>query len=150
MDQQCKGRFPDRHVHDTRSSGRAACRRSVSISRSTDGSSRSLSSVRSDMSAGHTPNAFENNPMDALAGIRIFPARWLGFGAGVRYHVNEQERTVSTQTRRSRQAISSNCCRVAGRMYSCNHHEYIYGPASGIRAFRRPARIYPAGFCGTT
>jgi hypothetical protein len=40
---------------------------------------------------GRTPNAFENHPMDALAGIRIFPARWFGFGAAYRYHVNEQD-----------------------------------------------------------
>jgi len=40
---------------------------------------------------GRTPNAFENHPMDAIAGIRIFPARWFGFGAAYRYHVNEQD-----------------------------------------------------------
>src|SRR4029077_4170456 len=40
---------------------------------------------------GRTPNAFENHPMDALAGVRIFPARWFGFGAAYRYHVNEQD-----------------------------------------------------------
>jgi hypothetical protein len=41
--------------------------------------------------AGRTPNAFENHPLDAIAGIRIFPARWFGFGAAYRYHVNEQD-----------------------------------------------------------
>jgi hypothetical protein len=40
---------------------------------------------------GRTPNAFENDPIDALAGIRIFPARWFGFGAAYRYHANEQD-----------------------------------------------------------
>jgi hypothetical protein len=40
---------------------------------------------------GRTPNAFENHPLDAIAGIRIFPARWFGFGAAYRYHVNEQD-----------------------------------------------------------
>lgn len=40
---------------------------------------------------GRTPNAFENNPMDALAGLRIFPARWFGFGFAYRYHANEQD-----------------------------------------------------------
>ncbi|HVF30450.1 MAG TPA: hypothetical protein VNA22_05740 [Pyrinomonadaceae bacterium] len=39
---------------------------------------------------GRTPNAFENNPTDALAGFRIFPARWFGFGLAYRYHANEQ------------------------------------------------------------
>lgn len=41
---------------------------------------------------GRTPNAFENNPVDALAGFRIFPARWFGFGFAYRYHANEQDR----------------------------------------------------------
>jgi hypothetical protein len=40
---------------------------------------------------GRTPNAFENDPLDALAGFRIFPARWFGFGFAYRYHANEQD-----------------------------------------------------------
>ena len=38
-----------------------------------------------------TPNAFENDPIDALAGLRIFPTRWLGFGFAYRWHANEQD-----------------------------------------------------------
>jgi hypothetical protein len=41
---------------------------------------------------GRTPNAFENNPLDGLAGFRVFPARWLGFGFAYRYHFNQQDR----------------------------------------------------------
>ena len=41
---------------------------------------------------GRTPNAFENNPMDGIAGVRIFPARWFGFGFAYRYHFNQQDR----------------------------------------------------------
>jgi hypothetical protein len=41
---------------------------------------------------GRTPNAFENSPVDALAGIKIYPRRWFGFGAAYRYHVNQQDR----------------------------------------------------------
>jgi len=55
--------------------------------------------------AGRTPNAFENHPLDVIAGLRIFPARWFGFGAAYRYHVNEQDQnsfdendTFSTST----------------------------------------------------
>jgi hypothetical protein len=40
---------------------------------------------------GRTPNAFENHPIDGLAGLRIFPARWLGIGLAYRYHANEQD-----------------------------------------------------------
>lgn len=39
---------------------------------------------------GRTPNAFENNPVDVLGGIRVYPRRWLGFSAAYRLHVNPQ------------------------------------------------------------
>ncbi len=41
---------------------------------------------------GRTPNMFENDPYEALAGFRVFPARWFGFSAGYRYHFNQQDR----------------------------------------------------------
>jgi hypothetical protein len=39
---------------------------------------------------GRTPNAFQNNPVDFLAGIRVFPRRWFGFSAAYRAHMNQQ------------------------------------------------------------
>ena len=39
---------------------------------------------------GRTPNALENNPQDAIAGVRIFPKRWFGFSFAYRYHINSQ------------------------------------------------------------
>jgi len=39
---------------------------------------------------GHTPNAFERNPLDGIAGLRVFPARWWGFGAAYRANLNQQ------------------------------------------------------------
>ena len=41
---------------------------------------------------GRTPNAFENSPVDALAGVKIYPRRWFGLGFAYRYHVNQQDR----------------------------------------------------------
>jgi hypothetical protein len=41
---------------------------------------------------GRTPNAFENNPFDGLAGVRIFPARWFGLSFAYRHHFNQQDR----------------------------------------------------------
>jgi hypothetical protein len=41
---------------------------------------------------GRTPNAFENSPIDGLAGIRIFPTRWLSLGGAFRYHFNQQDK----------------------------------------------------------
>lgn len=41
---------------------------------------------------GRTPNAFENNPIDGLAGVRFFPTRWMGFGFAYRVHFNQQDK----------------------------------------------------------
>jgi hypothetical protein len=40
---------------------------------------------------GHTPNAFGNNPVDVLGGIKIYPRRWFGFGLAYRRHLNPQD-----------------------------------------------------------
>jgi hypothetical protein len=39
---------------------------------------------------GRTPNAFPNNPVEFLVGIKLYPARWWGFGAWFRRHLNDQ------------------------------------------------------------
>ena len=41
---------------------------------------------------GRTPNAFENSPLDGLAGARVFPTRWFSIGGAYRYHFNQQDR----------------------------------------------------------
>jgi hypothetical protein len=41
--------------------------------------------------SGKTPNALNNNPVEALGGVRIFPARWWGLGAAYRRHMNQQD-----------------------------------------------------------
>jgi hypothetical protein len=40
---------------------------------------------------GRTPNAFENSPIDGLAGVRIYPTRWMSIGAAYRYNFNQQD-----------------------------------------------------------
>lgn len=40
---------------------------------------------------GRTPNAFNNNPVDALAGVKIYPRRWFGIGLAWRRHLNQQD-----------------------------------------------------------
>src|ERR1043165_7822746 len=48
---------------------------------------------------GRTPNAFPNNPIDFLGGIRIFPRRWFGVSAWYRMHLNQQgDRLFHSQT----------------------------------------------------
>lgn len=39
---------------------------------------------------GRTPNALERHPLDGIAGFRVFPRRWFGFGAAYRYNFNAQ------------------------------------------------------------
>jgi hypothetical protein len=39
---------------------------------------------------GHTPNAFENNPLDGIVGARFYPVRWAGIGLAYRYNFNQQ------------------------------------------------------------
>jgi hypothetical protein len=43
---------------------------------------------------GRTPNAFENSPVEALAGVKIYPYRWMGFGLAYRYHINQQDHSL--------------------------------------------------------
>jgi hypothetical protein len=40
---------------------------------------------------GRTPNALERHPIDGIAGVRIYPARWWGFGIAYRYNFNQQD-----------------------------------------------------------
>jgi hypothetical protein len=41
--------------------------------------------------SSRTRNAFNNNPVDALAGVRLFPRRWWGLGFAYRRHLNPQD-----------------------------------------------------------
>jgi len=53
-----------------------------------------IGEVRSTMYvAGRTPNAFNNNPVDALGGVKIYPRRWWGIGAAYRRHLNQQDQS---------------------------------------------------------
>ena len=40
---------------------------------------------------GHTPNALNNNPVDVVGGIKIYPRRWFGLGFAYRRHMNQQD-----------------------------------------------------------
>lgn len=58
---------------------------------------------------GRTPNAFEQDPIDGIAGARFFPARWLSIGAAYRYNFNQQDAGFV------RDSVSSFSVNVAGR-----------------------------------
>jgi hypothetical protein len=51
-----------------------------------------IAEIRSTEYVGsRTPNAFGNNPVEALAGLKIYPSRWFGIGVWYRYHINQQD-----------------------------------------------------------
>ena len=53
---------------------------------------QAIGEVRSTMYVGgKTPNAFNNNPVDAVGGVKLFPARWWGIGVAYRRHLNQQD-----------------------------------------------------------
>lgn len=58
---------------------------------------------------GRTPNAFENNPLDGLAGVRIFPTRWMGFSFAYRYHANQQDRDSFDDEQRTTASVLIPC-----------------------------------------
>ncbi|MGI8639346.1 MAG: hypothetical protein ACR2MG_05265 [Pyrinomonadaceae bacterium] len=41
---------------------------------------------------GRTPNAFENSPIEGLAGARVYPTRYISLSGAYRYHFNSQDR----------------------------------------------------------
>ena len=41
--------------------------------------------------AGRTPNAFNNNPVELVGGVKIYPRRWFGIGLAYRRHLNPQD-----------------------------------------------------------
>ncbi len=56
-----------------------------------------------------TPNAFENNPIEGLAGARVYPTRWMSLGAAYRYHFNAQDRGfLESSTTSNSVAIAGN------------------------------------------
>lgn len=40
---------------------------------------------------GRTPNGMEQDPMDGVAGFRVYPRRWFGFGLAYRHNFNQQD-----------------------------------------------------------
>ncbi|PYS38592.1 MAG: hypothetical protein DMF71_16580 [Acidobacteria bacterium] len=77
---------------------------------------------------GRTPNAFRQNPLDFLGGVRVFPRRWFGFSAWWRENLNQQgKRLFHTQTF------------PAGFQQSDNPHGFGFQAFVGHRNERAPA-----------
>lgn len=105
---------------------------------------------------GATPNAFENNPIEGIAGFRVYPARWLSLGAAYRYHANEQDQNSFDEDDSFTNSAFISCASVTagctpgavsgtfngappGFAFSENPHGYILQATIGRRNPRKSA-----------
>ncbi len=87
---------------------------------------------------GRTPNSFQQNPVDFLGGIRIFPRRWFGFSAAYRGNLNQQGRSFIDIFRDE----EANDGFPAGFRTSDDPHGFIFQFWAGRRNERLPT-IFP-------
>jgi hypothetical protein len=77
---------------------------------------------------GRTPNAFENSPIEGLAGFRWFPARWLGMGFAYRHHFNQQDQDFIENG-------GGGNVSVVGNVPGGTVNSTIFNSSGGIRGF---------------
>ncbi|MGI9107253.1 MAG: Ig-like domain-containing protein [Pyrinomonadaceae bacterium] len=82
---------------------------------------------------GRTPNAFQNNPVEFLSGVRIFPRRWFGFSAAYRAHLNQQGSRIFND----RDASDF----PRGFVRSSDPHGYLFQFFAGHRNERAPTVV---------
>lgn len=97
---------------------------------------------------GRTPNAFENSPLDAIAGVRVFPTRYISLGAAFRYHVNQQDaESFNDDTFTSRSNIAGSTLfatsTTTGAPAGFTFSDDPYGFILQVTAGRRNARQGP-------
>ncbi|MDT5159221.1 MAG: hypothetical protein QOH51_3578, partial [Acidobacteriota bacterium] len=88
---------------------------------------------------GKTPNSFQNNPVEFLAGFRVFPKRWFGFTAAYRGHLNQQGKTFTDFLKRTDEP---NHGFPTGFVTSDDPHGFIVQAFIGRRNERLPT-IFP-------
>jgi len=107
---------------------------------------------------GRTPNAFENSPLDGIAGARMFPTRWMSFGAAYRYHFNSQNRgsfegdafSTTATILNPTSTVTSNFTGVPpGFRTSSDPHGFILQLTAGHRNARAPGQV-PNQFANVT
>ncbi|MCA1625398.1 MAG: hypothetical protein LC768_12420, partial [Acidobacteria bacterium] len=106
---------------------------------------------------GRTPNAFENSPLDGLAGARFYPARWFSIGAAYRHHFNQQDAesledngAFTTNTRLGATTTTNNFTGVPpGFRTSSDPHGFIVQITAGRRNARTLGQI-PNQFANVT
>jgi hypothetical protein len=86
--------------------------------------------------SAHTKNALPQNPLDLLAGVKIYPKRWFGFAAWWRYNLNQQNLSHINAQDFNRQVINVTGVNVPGR-------GVVVVPATSVAA---TAGGFPRGF----
>ncbi len=61
-----------------------------------------------------TPNALDQDPMDGIAGFKVYPARWWGFGVAYRYNFNQQDSNYFNNAQNSN-SVNLVCGAVSAR-----------------------------------
>lgn len=94
-----------------------------------------------------TPNAFQNNPQDVLAGVRIFPKRNWGLSFAWRMHLNQQsidsfEGTTSTAT------VLIPCVSITAGCQTINTTVVTSGDPAGFRPSSDPMGFLAQFFWG--
>ncbi|CAN5220476.1 hypothetical protein BH20ACI1_BH20ACI1_15350 [soil metagenome] len=98
---------------------------------------------------GRTPNAFENSPIEGLAGVRVFPTRYISLTGAYRYHFNSQDRdsfegdsfTGTTTVVGRTTPITTTINGVPpGFVTSTDPHGFMFGISAGRRNARGAPR----------
>ena len=101
---------------------------------------------------GRTPNAFENHPMDGIAGLRVYPKRWFGFGVAYRHHFNQIDQDAIdgtsysqsiTAQRRTSALVANNGAGIPGALTSAS---FTAVSSTGSLGNVYPASNDPHGF----
>jgi hypothetical protein len=101
---------------------------------------------------GRTPNAFENSPIEGLAGARFYPARYLSIGGAYRHHFNQQDADSfnKNDSFTTRSIITGNPAGTRtttfrgvppGFRTSSDPHGFIFQVTAGRRNARRPLQV---------
>ena len=107
---------------------------------------------------GRTPNAFENSPIEGLAGARIYPTRYISIGGAYRHHFNQQDSdfiedgtSFSTTSRVTGGTVTTRnfAGTIPGFRPSSDPHGFIIQFTAGRRNARRPTQI-PNQFANVT
>ena len=105
---------------------------------------------------GRTPNAFENDPLEGLAGARVHPTRWFSIGGAYRYHFNQQDRdsfdgdtaftsttVIAASNGGTGSTVVNNSFRGVppGFQTSTDPHGFIFQIAAGRRNLRDDGKV---------